>query len=62
MQHMEKQTTVSHVLAGPFVMVRRALVKKVNKQTEGIVISLLHCGVRPSLHPVKSLLPEMTHP
>lgn len=62
MHHMEQKRTVSHVRGGPFVTARGALVKKISDKTEGIVIFLLHCGVRPSLHPVKSPLPEMTHP
>lgn len=47
---------------GLFVLVREVLVKKINHQTEGMVISLRHCGINPPLHPVKSPLPEMTHP
>lgn len=58
-----KEGCQSIMYGGAIMVLRGAPVKKNNSHhAEGVVISLLWCGVSPSLHPVKSPLPEMTHP
>lgn len=61
MPHLVPKKAVCPLVLGPIMVIWGDPLKN-SRRTEGAVISLLWCGVSPSLHPVKSPLPEMTHP